>query len=463
MKRLRIGLILAMVPISFAACATEQFQMLESGEPFLLSGAIVFTGADGNLYVAQENEIRLIAGDASETYQYTGYAWAGDNVVFAAQFTDDAGTLTGTLGVAGGRTRPKTLFEQPGLAPFFLNPTQSGNRVGYLGSQAGLAGFVMGSVDIESGDRVVHGQGQPFYATWSPDGESLMTHIGVPGTASGSGLVLQSVADLDVQSGTEIASLSEVVELGTDLLLGTGVFQAPEYSPEGDRIGVILQDGRTSGIHLLEKDGTDLGRVVELEGSAGSLSWSPIGSRIAYTDGFPSNIGALVGRLFVARVGSDRTRLVSAQAMAHFWSPDGSKLLYFEPYIAPGNNAIGYRVAVYYVADDESRVLATIRPSRAFATQIIPFIDQYERAYTIWSPDSRLVVLNARAANGQDIVHLVDTESYSPGETFRVSYSLAQDRETISLGILPAEGVLHRAVAAGSVPFFSPAPEATGR
>ncbi len=456
MNRLSLGLALPLILVAIMACATEPYPMLEAGEPLIVSGALLFTGADGNLYTAQDSEIRLVAGDASDSYRYTGYAWAGESIVFAAQYRDSSGDLIGAIGVADGGRRPRTLFSQSGFAPFFLNPTASGSRVGYLGSQSGIAGFVMGSVDIESGDRVLHGQGQPFYATWSPDGESLMTHIGAPGSSAGSGLGLQTISELTVQTDAEIAALSEIREAGVGLPLGTGVFQAPEYSPDGEQIAVILGDGETSGIHLLGSDGTDRGRLVELEGIAGSLAWSPIGTRIAYTDGFPSSIGALVGRLYIARVGAARPRLISERAIAHFWSPDGAKLLYFEPLVTPGSNAIGYRVVVHYLADDQSRVLATMRPSRAFASQIIPFVDQYERSYTLWSPDSRLIALNSLAINGQDVVHVVDTESFAPTNTFRVGYSLVQNRNTTTLGILPAEGVVHRAIAAGSIPFFSP-------
>ena len=97
-----------------------------------------------------------------------------------------------------------------------------------------------------------------------------------------------------------------------------------------------------------------------------------------------------------------------------------------------------------------------MRPATEFARQIIPFVDQYEHAYTLWSPDSRLVTLNTLAVNGQPVVHLLDTETLEAGDSFRISYWRTQAQPDASaLGLLAAEGVRSRAITVGSLPFFS--------
>ena len=432
-------------------CATvETVPVLETGEPGLESGAIVFTGGDGNLYVADagwDGIIRLTedAELESGSLRYSAYTWAGDSVVYATQEADAAGSIATTLSAVRPGERARTLFRDEGFAPFFLSPSPDGTRVGYLGGRAGEMGFAMGSVELETGERIDHGTGQPFYAAWSPDGDSLATHIGSPGSRTGSRLALQTFGD-------EGAVAASATELGLD----TGIFQTPDYAPDGSRIAVVLRDAAGDGIHLLDESGSDLGRLVALEETAASVAWSPVGNRLAYLDGVFTRSGTLAGRLYVAGVGSSRPELVSDLAIAHVWSPDGTKLLYFEPFAAqgPGSSALAYRVVIYSLIAGESSVVASIRPAPSFVAQIVPFIDQYERGHTLWSPDSRLIVLNTLGANGGQYVHLLDTETYEAGEAFRVSYRLVQDVPRELLGIAPAEGVRTRAIAEGTVPFF---------
>lgn len=433
-------------------CTTyEPYPIIQSGAPAIEAGSLVFTGADGNLYVAQSGSSELIRltddarrGDLS--FRYSGYAWANDRVVYVTQEADRGGDITSTMySVLPGRRRER-LFRQAGLAPFFLNPAPDGSRVGYLGSESGKPGFVMGSVSLDDGTRVIHGRGQPFYAAWKPDGSELVTHIGSPGARGGSELAIQQVEGLSMDDPS-----AEALELAP------GVFQTPEYAPDGSRIAVILRQEGDAGIHILDDTGADLGRLVRLRGQAASFSWSPTGSRLAYIDGLYSQIGALVGRLAVARFGSQQPRVVSETAIGHFWSPDGTKLLFFEPVLLRSGNSptLAYRVGIYSLLEDRRSIVATMRPAPDFATQIVPFLDQYERGYTLWSPDSRLIALNSIATDGTQIVHLLDTDTLQPGDSFRVGYRPLRVQDGEALGLVPTEGVLSRALAIGSIPFFS--------
>jgi len=458
MKRtILIGFAVALA--SLAGCATPTpYPVIESGAPLLESGSIVFTGVDGNLYVAESGRtdlIRLTRGatpvstspaDDSAALRYSAYAWAGDLVVYATQEYSASGEVSSTMFAVRPGDRPRRLFSQTGLAPFFLYPTPNGDRVGYLGNEAGSPALLMGSVDIRSREQIVHGRGQPFYSAWSPDGSSLLTHVGNPLSRSGSRLALQSVVG---------ASASEQAMNRLDLT--TGFFQSPAYAPDGSSIAVVLRAESDAGIHLLAPGGENRGLLVQLQGTAGSVAWSPSGGRLAYIDGVYSRLGALIGRLFVARIGARSPRLVSEAAIAHFWAPDGTRVLYFEPFLigGSGSNELGYRVAIYSLLDDSSRTIATIRPSPAFVSQVIPFVDQYDDGYTLWSPDSRLVVLNTLAVNGQEVIHLVDTETLVAGDSFRVSHWTTQDRDGSTLGLVTAEGIRSRALTAGSLPFFS--------
>ncbi|MFW5744664.1 MAG: hypothetical protein ACOC2D_15420 [Spirochaetota bacterium] len=432
-------------------CTTvDTVPVLETGDPELESGSLVFTGSDGNLYVAEAGRADLVrltdgADLESGSLRYSAYAWAGESVVYATQEADETGSVGTTLYTVRPGERARELFRDEGFAPFFLSPSPGGSRVGYLGGRRGASGFAMGSVQLETGNRTDHGIGQPFYATWSPDDTTLVTHIGSPGSRVGSRLALQTL-------GSDGESVRSAIDLGLD----TGLFQTPDYAPDGSRIAVVLGDGEESGIHILDETGNDLGRLVTLDGSAASVAWSPTGNRLAYLDGLYTRSGALAGRLYVVGFGSRQPQVVSDLAIAHIWSPDATRLLYFEPFSAqgPGSNALAYRVVVYSIITGESTVVASIRPAPAFLAQIVPFIDQYERGYTLWSPDSRLVALNTLGADGVQYVHLLDTETYEADAAFRVSYQLAQDVPPELLGIAPADGIRTRAIAEGTIPFF---------
>jgi hypothetical protein len=65
-----------------------------------------------------------------------------------------------------------------------------------------------------------------------------------------------------------------------------------------------------------------------------------------------------------------------------------------------------------YVIDAEtggSRELALFRPTQGF-TSIIPYFDQYQRSATIWSPDSRNIVISANDSDGNDGIYVVEVD-----------------------------------------------------
>jgi Tol biopolymer transport system component len=432
-------------------CTTPaEFPVLETGEPALNSGSIAFLGLDGNLYTMLEGEstVRQITTDASADsldLRYSGYAWIDEKIVYVAQLDPGRENARSRILIATPGDGSRELLTRDGIAPFFLLPSPDGQRVGYLGSQRGEGGYVMASVDIESGDTIVHGKGQPFYSAWSPDGSDLLTHVGRPtGQATGSSLTLRD-------------STLDGFEGGSRLDLITGRFQSPAYAPNGDSIAVVLTDreGR-AGIHLLSAEGEDAGRIATTRGST-ALGWAPNGSQIAFIDGVLPAGTALGGPLAVVGGSRREPRVISRFAIAFFWSPDSTKLLYLEPFAVEGSSQIGYRVGLFRTFGGDSQIIATIRPAPEFAQQIIPFFDQYNRAYSIWSPDSRNIVLNTLADTGERVIILMDTEVDFSDDTFRVSYTPVQDLDerSANLGILTPEGAVYRPLFYGTVPFFS--------
>ena len=449
MRRIAIFVVVVAAALLAGCQTTADIPILESGDPSLDTGSVLWKGVDGHLYVATAGESALTRvtrrPDTEPEISYTAYAWAGDRVVYAAQEVDRAGEATAVLYSAVPGRNPRQLLSSGGAAPFFLYPSPDGSRVAYLGPREGQDGYVLDSIGIRGSGQLMHGTGRPFYSAWSPDSTQLLTHVGLPFGSPGSFMRIQSVSGL--MDGRPMAP---------PLDLETGPFQAPAYAPDGSTIAVVLREDNANAIHLLTADGRRSLRLRDLEGWA-AIAWSPNGDRLAYVDGRASMTGGIVGKLWVTNQRDGRVELITEQAAGFFWSPDNSKLLYFEPYVVrmdKDTSVFLYRIGVYHTFDGRKDVLGSIRPTSEFVRQIMPFFDQYHRAYTIWSPDSRLVALNAVAENGAPVVHLVDTELRRTGDAFSVTYRMPTQAGGRG-GFFATPGVTSRILGLGTVPFFN--------
>jgi len=442
--------------VAAAGCQTPSTSVfLESGDPALTAGSVVFGGMDGNLYATRgDNDIVQLTrngGGGSEGPVYGAYGWSGDRVVFGAQELSGDREITGFIYSVVPGESPRRLVRRRGFAPFFIYPSPDNNRVGYLGSVIGEQGFLMGSVAANGRQDVVHGVGQPFYSAWSPDGLRLLTHIGLPFGPSGSRMQFQSV-DVMIGGGSPEPVLD----------LRTGSFQAPAFSPDGESIAVSLRRAGTNVLALISPDGAVIRDIAPLNGTA-AMEWSGSGKQLAFIDGQYLQTGGITGSLWISS-STGALRQVSERVAAFFWSPDGSKLIYFEPFFA-GSGSRGtllYRLGLYRPSEDNSENIGLLRPSEAFVRQIVPFFDQYHRAYTIWSPDSQLVVLNSTRADGVPVIHLVDTERLRSSEQFSVAFTIPAQSNPED-GLITEDGVTTRVLSYGTVPFFSTEPAVFSR
>jgi len=442
----KVTLLLGISLILIGCVSVPAVREVQPGDPELSVGSIVFGGIDGNLYATRgPNEIVQLTrrGGDNDRTAYGAYAWSGDRVVFAAQELAANNRITGFIYsvVPGGQ--PRRLVRRADFAPFFIFPSPDNDRVAYLGSVLGGNDLLMGSVDGQGRHDVVHGTGQPFYAAWSPDGATMITHVGLPFGATGSVMQFQSVSTM-LEGGSP----------GPALNLRTGNFQAPAFSPDGEFVAVALLRDGSETVSIISPEGSLIRDIATVDGIV-AMAWSPEGNQIAFIDGrfFPT--GGISGPLLLS--GPDnRLRRIADQVGAFFWSPDGSRILYLEPFFV-GAGAAGtllYRVSLYRLSTGEPEVMGLLRPAQAFVRQIVPFFDQYLGAYTIWSPDSRLIVLNSTRDDGVPLIHLVDTERYRIGGQFAVDFTLRVQNKPED-GLITEDGFTSRVLSPGTNPFFS--------
>jgi hypothetical protein len=71
-----------------------------------------------------------------------------------------------------------------------------------------------------------------------------------------------------------------------------------------------------------------------------------------------------------------------------------------------GNETLVFQLNILDIASGESKSLFTFPPSQLFVS-IIPYFDQYHQSTTIWSPDSKNLVLSFIGPDGNPGIAVV--------------------------------------------------------
>ena len=165
-------------------------------------------------------------------------------------------------------------------------------------------------VDIAGGgsQAVTLGQGQPYYFDWAPGERRMLTHVG------GERLALLSL------DGSE-----------TRLPGASGVFGAPQWSADGERLLYAVRDSDGQRLVLAGADGQRQRDVLPFDGQL-SFSLSPDGRKIAYAITTRPVAAASFGPLSVLDLATGESTQVSTHpALGFFWSPDSRSLIYLLP------------------------------------------------------------------------------------------------------------------------------------
>ena len=261
--------------------------------------------------------------------------------------------------------------------------------VAYLAPEA--ASIQLGVVDVTAGGDVATplAHGQPFYFSWAPDGSRVFSHIGSE---------LLSHVSID-------GSQSTLAERG-------GVFQAPQWDLERDRLLYVVRTRTAQSLVVDEQDGSSIRELLSFEGAM-RFSLSSNGRLLAYhvavgsgedDDGSLSVVGAgnvveaITGSLVIHDLVDDRPQpLTSEPVIAFFWSPDGNSLLYMV--LEQTDGGLWLR---WYVWDGvRSLQLESFQPTLVYARGYLPFFEQYAQALSPWSPDNSRFVYAGTDRRGE--------------------------------------------------------------
>ncbi|MDX1436963.1 MAG: hypothetical protein R3335_09135 [Anaerolineales bacterium] len=402
---------LLLAPFLIAGCIPEGITLPES--PLLRnlerkSGLIAYVGTDYNIYTIDQgggNQTAVtVDGSPPSTssptriYQFPTWSPVDDRLAFVGisgpgGSIDDISVYTAS---PDGRNT-QAISTHPDELSYYLYWTPDGENISFLALSENGSQQVLKMVSADGGETQVVDTGNPYYWDWSPDGRQLIIHEGSP-------------------PGGRISFIfpgDEIREEGTSH--DPARFHAPAYSPDGQFVLLAVQDSSGADeLILADSLGRKIRTLASYEGSV-AFAWSPDGKKIAYiTDQDLNTLGTLGPLTMLEIERPDEQQVISnGLVYAFFWSPDSEKLAYFEPTIPAeavnsGSDSppVFFRTFVRELGEADSELVTSFLPTDEFA-RMIPVFDQYHRTDTIWSPDSRFLVLSVIASNGNSSIWVV--------------------------------------------------------
>lgn len=382
------------------------------------AGLIVIVGVDGNIYtydsdgdslqaITADANLSPAAGETGMVYLTPVWAPDGEHLAFVGVSADSQVSRTArilTLDLASGEVQES--FSSQEYFPFYLFWSPDSQQITFLSNDPAGNGLALLMAPAASGESRRLDMGQPYYWDWTPDGSEIIVHTG--GSAefnSGAG-----IGRLAISSPAEKVAID----------LQPGAFQAPAWSPDGSSIALVVHADHGDELVLVDRDGVVLHQVTELAGPT-FFAWSPDGRQLAYavpSSASPDEVN-LDLTLFDPQSGRARV-LEQAFVVGFFWSPDSSRLVYFTPrlgdsggdalYLPQTQPLLQLSLNIVDVESAEMAQITTFTPTVSFLS-LLPFYDQYQRSATIWSPDSKSLVLTGIDAQSQAGVYVVDLDA----------------------------------------------------
>ena len=416
-------LLLLLLCCSMTACAMlnnqEENKLRIPQSPLLKSierksGLIAYVGIDGNIYTmdqAGKNVVQLTT-DATisdeQVLYYTHVTWApnGNQIAYVSYTGANTQTMEAHLYVSDANgTNTKEVFASDRMIPIFLYWAPNSKSLAFLSTQTdGNSGILRLSL-LDGQESTILDSGQPLFWAWAPSSKRLLIH------SNGS----------DYDSRLSYLYLGETI-VEESLSIKPASFQAPAFSPNGDEIMYVgTTESEDSTLITLNRLDNRSKSLTAVKGQV-AFEYSPTGKHVAYIDSDNSNNSWISGTLSVMETqGTNPQTLanIDDNIIGFFWSPDGKKIAYFKSVVTQEEidgevKQFSYlELHILSIIDGTSNNLFSFAPSELFAA-LLPYIDQYQRTFTIWSPDSQYLALSAYTEQGPAIVVAQAESNFEP-------------------------------------------------
>ena len=370
------------------------------------------------------------------TFAFPAWSPDGSRIAAIGQGADGTGVYVFEARAAGdAATDPIVAYRSADRPPFYLYWTPDGRQLTFLTTEPDGLALRIAPADGSTTASVVRA-GAPMYwdfvdparllvhsGTSGPDGFFAEVSVnGAPfeGTGRAAGVFRAPVVSGDdryrAYLGAGDGPVGEVVRESRD---GSGTTRirvfgpaAVGFSPTGDELAFVAPDQLTSGdlplpvgpLRLLDPGASETRTL--LAGSVVAFFWSPTGKAIAALRLDNSNDNVTEAQLGGGTAGAQVAREVAAREAAA---------------------GLGLRLSFVGVFDGSVSAERVVRVSDLFASQILPFFDQYALSHRFWSPDGKTFVL-----------------------------PVVGDGDVTRLYAIPVDGSEARVLAAAEVGFWSP-------
>jgi TolB protein len=401
------------------------------------NGRLAYIGGDGNVYVTEASlsNTRAVTADATTNPEGNGrsyhrIAWSRDGRLAFAAVERGLQSVRSQLYAAVPGEPARLLGEHDEHFVIYIHWSPRGcverngcGQLAYLIEEMDDIGLRLVELTVGDTQNNLLGLGQPFYFSWSPDGEQMVWHTG--GARRYQPEARLALHDLDSGAQQTISRMP-------------GLFQAPAWSPTGAGwLDVVERTGDNSGDnspeHRTSVRRADFALRRTMPNASGfakdvvttvphdvAFVWSPDGTRIAHAARRNGDDPAL-GPIHVADLTTGETRRITdvgLQISAFFWSPDGQRLAYLHRLALP--DAAWSQWRVYDLKSKQDRGFAAFNPSFQMRTMMGSF-NQYAQSHRFWSPDGRYLVFADRSPDLTERVWLVDTHAPKGTEPIFVS------------------------------------------
>ena len=379
------------------------------------AGLISYIGKDGNVYVTDQagtntSQLTSDATTPGETappvvaYQIPTWSREGSELAFMGGRNTGTETSSGVYLADMDSKKVRNIYNSTDEFPIYISWSPDAKNIGMLTTAPSNQTIMLQTVPVNGGENRVLDVGSPFYWSWAPDGNVLISHKNGDNTTTTGQLAFLKLG-------------SELTEYIIDQIPAT--FQAPAWSPDGAHI--LLTDAAESGrqeIRLADSTGANQETVGEFEVNT-AFAWAQDSEQFAYIAGNQQGATIALGPLHVGDIyGSDEI-VVDDKVVCFFWSPNSRMLAYFVPYQSQADStdaqaAILLQLNILDLASGKTHQLITYQATDEF-TSIVPYFDQYHQSITIWSPDSNNLVISLLDQDGNPIIGIIPASGTTQG------------------------------------------------